>query len=43
MNDSRVGDFWIDMETGVRTSDDWMDLDKVEAVLDTVQDFVHHG
>lgn len=27
-----VGDFWIDMETGVRT-DDWLDLDKVEKVL----------
>lgn len=25
-------DFWIDMESGVRT-DDWFDLDKVEAVL----------
>lgn len=26
-------DFWIDMESGVRT-DDWFDLDKVEAVLE---------
>lgn len=43
MNDPRVGAFWIDMETGVRTSDDWLDLDKVEAVLDTVQDIILHG
>ena len=27
------GKFWIDMETGVRT-DDWLDLDKVEKVLE---------
>ncbi len=40
LKDSRVGNFWIDMETGVRTSDEWLDLDKVEAVLKTVQDFI---
>lgn len=28
--------FWIDMETGVRTSDDWLDLDKCEAVCDAL-------
>lgn len=27
------GDFWIDMESGVRT-DDWFDLDKVRKVLE---------
>lgn len=26
--------FWIDMETRVRTEDDWFDLDKVERVLE---------
>lgn len=29
-----TGDFWIDMETGVRT-DDWFDIDKVYSVLQT--------
>ncbi len=28
----RTGDFWIDMESGVRT-DDWFDIDKVRRVL----------
>lgn len=28
------GRFWIDMETRVRTEDDWLDLDKVEQVLE---------
>jgi hypothetical protein len=28
------GSFWIDMESGVRTEDDWLDLDKVQQVLD---------
>lgn len=28
-----VGDFWIDMESGVRT-DDWFDIDKVRSVLE---------
>ena len=31
-----VGDFWIDMESGVRT-DDWFDLDKVERILQICQ------
>ena len=31
-----MGEFWIDMESGVRT-DDWFDLDKVEDVLKTCQ------
>ena len=26
-------EFWIDMESGVRDADDWLDLDKVEQVL----------
>lgn len=26
-------DFWIDMESGVRDADDWLDLNKVEQVL----------
>jgi hypothetical protein len=26
--------FWIDMETRVRTEDEWLDLDKVERVLE---------
>ena len=29
-----MGEFWIDMESGVRT-DDWFDIDKVEDVLKT--------
>ena len=32
MQNIRKGEFWIDMESGVR-SDDWLDLDKVEQVL----------
>lgn len=32
LNHSTYGKFWIDMESGVRT-DDWLDLDKVERVL----------
>lgn len=32
MSHVTMGDFWIDMESGVRT-DDWFDLDKVERVL----------
>jgi hypothetical protein len=31
-----TGDFWIDMETGVRT-DDWFDLDKAQKVLESCQ------
>ena len=32
MSHVTMGEFWIDMESGVRT-DDWFDLDKVEKVL----------
>ena len=32
LTNDEVGDFWIDMESGVRT-DDWFDLDKVRRVL----------
>ena len=32
MEKVRQGEFWIDMESGVRT-DDWFDLDKVRRVL----------
>jgi len=35
-----VRDFWIDMETGVRT-DDWFDLDKVEAVCAQVEQMLN--
>ena len=34
-----AGDFWIDMESGVRT-DDWFDLDKVVKVLDICNQIV---
>lgn len=34
------GDFWIDMETGVRT-DDWFDLDKVIKVLEICQPIIN--
>jgi len=33
LTSEQVGDFWIDMESGVRT-DDWFDLDKVIKVLE---------
>ena len=33
------GDFWIDMESGVRT-DDWFDLDKVVKVLEICQPII---
>lgn len=33
MQNPDVGDFWIDMESGVRT-DDWFDVDKVARVLE---------
>lgn len=32
-SDRRVSDYWLDMESGVRT-DDWFDVDKVTEVLD---------
>lgn len=37
MENEQVGDFWIDMESGVRT-DDWFDLDKVIKVLEICSD-----
>lgn len=35
------GEFWIDMETGVRT-DDWLDLDKVERVLEICDSIINN-
>ncbi|MBQ9093224.1 MAG: hypothetical protein IJY03_04425 [Prevotella sp.] len=35
----KVGDFWIDMESGVRT-DDWFDLDKVHRVLSICKEVI---
>lgn len=35
----KVGDFWIDMESGVRT-DDWFDIDKVYKVLQTCKPII---
>ena len=36
-----AADFWIDMESGVRTND-WLDLDKVENVLEKVKNFTEN-
>lgn len=36
LNHPDVGDFWIDMESGVRT-DDWFDIDKVLKVLEVCE------
>ena len=35
-----VGDFWIDMESGVRT-DDWFDIDKVRRVLEICEPIIN--
>ena len=35
-----VHDFWIDMESGVRT-DDWLDLDKVRKVLEQCHEVIY--
>lgn len=35
-----VGDFWVDMESGVRDEDDWLCPDKVEAVLKNIEDIL---
>ena len=35
----RMGEFWIDMESGVRT-DDWMDLGKVRRVLEICEPII---
>ena len=40
LTNENVGDFWIDMETGVRT-EDWFDLDKVEKVLEACQEVIN--
>jgi len=37
-----VGDFWIDMESGVRTND-WLDLNKVERVLEICYNVLKGG
>lgn len=39
LDNNLVGDFWIDMETGVRT-DDWFDIDKVYSVLQTCNEII---
>lgn len=39
MSHITMGEFWIDMESGVRT-DDWFDLDKVERVLEICQPII---
>ena len=39
MENDQVGDFWIDMESGVRT-DDWFDIDKVVKVLEICSDIL---
>jgi len=38
--DVRVGDFWIDMESGVRTGDDLFSPGKVEAVIRNIEDLL---
>lgn len=40
MENGQVGDFWIDMESGVRT-DDWFDLDKVRKVLEICEPIIN--
>lgn len=40
MENEQVGDFWIDMESGVRT-DDWFDLDKVRRVLEICEPIIN--
>ena len=39
LQNENVSDFWIDMESGVRT-DDWFDIDKVVKVLQICDDVV---
>lgn len=36
----RMGEFWIDMESGVRT-DDWFDIDKVRRVLEICEPIIN--
>ena len=40
MENEMVGDFWIDMESGVRT-DDWFDIDKVRRVLEICEPIIN--
>ena len=40
MENELVGDFWIDMESGVRT-DDWFDIDKVRRVLEICEPIIN--
>ena len=40
MENNDVKDFWIDMESGVRT-DDWFDVDKVIKVLETCDSIIN--
>lgn len=40
MENEQVGDFWIDMESGVRT-DDWFDIDKVRRVLEICEPIIN--
>jgi hypothetical protein len=40
MENEAVGDFWIDMESGVRT-DDWFDINKVVKVLEICNDVLN--
>ena len=40
MENPDVGDFWIDMESGVRT-DDWFDIDKVRRVLEICEPIIN--
>ena len=40
MENEQVGDFWIDMESGVRT-DDWFDTDKVRRVLEICEPIIN--
>lgn len=34
------GDFWIDMESSLRSSNDWFDLERCRAVLEICQSFI---
>ena len=40
MENEQVGDFWIDMESGVRT-DDWFDINKVRQVLEICEPIIN--
>ena len=38
MDNDSVGEFWIDMESGVRDEDDWFSIEKVRAVLNNLKE-----